>query len=229
MKSILIPNTRLKKILFDLEKLFERCCRDTERADWESVLPIEMFPYGSEQRCILATLFITATKGLSDKVSCGHFRIISPTLVGISLSDVEDPLYIASIMFQTSKWVKNSVHLAKLFKYIKYDLKGLFPKDFTFWVAMYEFGTKTASLFLKCAFNLKSVVPVDTHVKIMSKQLMLTNGTSTDEICWQLSKFIDPEISIRLNDYMGSIRQKLVKNKEDPKIILVWQIFEHSS
>ena len=158
-------------------------------------------------------MFLTATQGLADKVSCNHFRVVSQKHKNVLLKDVQEEKHIASIMLQTSKWVKNSVQLSKIFWHIKNELNGQFPKDLHFLTKFHLIGTKTASLFLWLAFSIHTVVPVDMHAKLCACKLGLANTQNTDEIAWQLVKFVPPSKSGRFNDVCGSLRQKMVSDR----------------
>jgi hypothetical protein len=111
----------------------------------EKVFPRGNFFLESTCRCVLGTCFIKATNGLSDKVSCGYFREVVKKFRMVTLNDVCDESFLASMLQQTSKWVKNSIILAKLFRHIRDDLGGNFPTDIKTWVGFYEFGTSPSN------------------------------------------------------------------------------------
>jgi hypothetical protein len=85
-----------------------------ERNHWETVL--ESLPVGSVARFVLALFFIKATNGVSDKVSCPHFKELAETIAHLlSLDIYKEPLVIAAMLRQTSKWVKNTVSVLYIF------------------------------------------------------------------------------------------------------------------
>jgi hypothetical protein len=85
----------------------KHCFRE-ERNNWRKVL--EHFNIGSPERFIWGLFFLKSTNGVADKVSCGHFlKVISNNPPPLSLAIYKNPEIIASIIRQTSKWVKNTV------------------------------------------------------------------------------------------------------------------------
>ena len=146
---------------------------------------------------------------MGDKVSCGHFQKVISNNPTISLDAHKDPQWFASILQQTSKWVKNTFVLVNIFKYIQEEWNGVPSQDFKDWINFYEIGTKTAALLLHLAFNKSSALPVDSHVWHAFRKWEWTNAKSPDEWSWQASTWMDPAYFIKTNDAIGSIRQSL--------------------
>jgi hypothetical protein len=104
------PPTTFESDLATLLIFSKRNCGDMERNNWESVL--ESLPLGSVSRFVLALFFIKSTNGVSDKVSCPHFKELAVTISHLlTLQIYLEPLVIAAILRQTSKWVKNTVRV----------------------------------------------------------------------------------------------------------------------
>ena len=147
-----------------------------------------------------------------DKVSCGHFLIVVANHPHITLDIYKDPLLIASILRQTSKWVKNTFVLVNIFRHIQEEWKNIPSQDFNDWLKFYEIGPKTASLLFHAAFDKAVTLPVDSHVWFAFKKWNWTNAKTPDECSWQASQWIPPDYFIKTNDVIGSIRQQLAEN-----------------
>jgi hypothetical protein len=90
-----------------LQEFSSKYCKDAQRHHWRKVLePLEL---GSETRFIWALLFLKSTNGVADVVSCGHFQAVIAKHPPLTLEVYKNPQLIASILRQTSKWVKNTV------------------------------------------------------------------------------------------------------------------------
>ena len=87
-----------------LSNFATHCCPLAERNNWRKVL--DPLKKGSMERFLWSLLFLKSTNGVADKVSCGHFSKVVRSKPHISLDLCENPKLIASIMRQTSKWVK---------------------------------------------------------------------------------------------------------------------------
>lgn len=190
-------------------------CRESaqsERNRWEDVLgPFEI---GSLDRVLWAVAFLKSTNGVADKVSCGHFRKLITKCPTLSLEIHKDPYALASLIRQTSKWVKNTFVLINIFKHIKYEWSGVPSQDFHDWLNFYEIGPKTASLLLHSAFNKAAALPVDSHVWFAFRKWGWTNAKTPDECSWQASLWIPPAYYIKTNDVIGSIRQALADKEK---------------
>jgi hypothetical protein len=90
-----------------LSDFVESSCKKAERNNWMKVLA--PFPVGSLQRFLWALFFLKSTNGVADKVSCGHFVKVVANHPPLTLAIHRDPELVASIIRQTSKWVKNTV------------------------------------------------------------------------------------------------------------------------
>jgi hypothetical protein len=94
-------------------------CPLAERNNWRKVLaPVSSSTELKVERFIWALLFLKSTNGVADKVSCGHFSKVVKDHPPITLQIYKDPLLIASILRQTSKWVKNTVSQRLIILYI---------------------------------------------------------------------------------------------------------------
>ena len=85
-------------------------CAKAERNNW--LLVVDRYEIGSIVRFVWCLLFIKCTNGVSDKVSCGHFKILVQNVDTVAMYGLElykHPKLIAAILRQTSKWVKNTV------------------------------------------------------------------------------------------------------------------------
>jgi endonuclease III len=190
-------------------------CRYAYRNNWNSVLR-PMDP-GSLERTLWALAFLKSTNGVADAVSCGHFRTLialskANKAVQISLDLCDSPLVIASLIRQTSKWVKNTFVLVNIFRHIRDKWNGVPSKNFTDWLQFYEVGPKTAALFFHAAFDIPATLPVDSHVWHAFKKWNWTNAKTPDECSWQASRWMPPDYFIKTNDAIGSIRQSLARN-----------------
>ena len=58
------------------------------------------------------------------------------------------------------------------------------------WIIFHEFATKSAALLLKLVLNKDTSVPIDIQVKTVAECFGLTNGTTDDEVIWQLKQII---------------------------------------
>jgi endonuclease III len=192
-------------------------CIAAERNRWEDVL--SPFPIGSLQRVLWAVAFLKSTNGVADKVSCGHFRAVISKFPSFSLEIYKDPQTLAAILRQTSKWIKNTFVLVKIFKHIHEKMDGVPPQEFNYWINFYEIGTKTAALLLHAAFNKSSTLPVDSHVWHAFRKWEWTNAKSTDECSWQASQWMDLSYFIKTNDAIGSIRQTLADKSKKHRLI----------
>jgi endonuclease III len=119
----------------------------------------------------------------------------------------------------TSKWVKNTFVLMKIFWHIETEWKGLPSEDFSDWLCFYEIGPKTGSLIFHAAYSKMMTLPVDSHIWHAFSHWGWTNAKGTDECSWQASQWMDPSYFIVRNDVIGSIRQTLA-NKRSHKVIL---------
>jgi hypothetical protein len=102
-----LPKTVLEQIQ-SLHKYAKENCGEEERMGWGLVL--QDLKLDTEERFAWALLFIKSTNGVADKVTCNHFRKAIERVVGQLSIDrlAANPLQIAAIIRQTSKWVKNS-------------------------------------------------------------------------------------------------------------------------
>jgi hypothetical protein len=191
---------------------------------------LDPFPIGSQQRFLWALLFLKSTNGVADKVSCGHFCNVIKHHPVLTMEIHKNPLKIASILRQTSKWVKNTVsymnkcrttipnhHLTfpkkfvivHILSHISEDLNGSIPQDFDSWLNFHEIGPKTASLLFHAAFGKQSTLPTDSHVWYAFTKMKWTNATTEDECSWQATLWMDPNYFVKTNDCIGSVRQIL--------------------
>jgi hypothetical protein len=90
-----------------LHNFTTRKCTTAERNNWMDVLI--RFEIGTQERFIWALLFLKSTNGVADKVSCRHFQRVIESEGALPFDIYKDPYCIASILRQTSKWVKNTV------------------------------------------------------------------------------------------------------------------------
>jgi endonuclease III len=192
-------------------------CPNSERNNWGKVL--HKIPLGSLQRLLWGIAFLKSTNGVADTVSCGHFRKLIEQSPDISLELCEHPLQVASMIRQTSKWVKNTFVIINIFRYIKENWYGIPCDDFHRWINFYEIGPKTASLLLHAVWDKSSTLPVDSHVWDAFRLWEWTNATTADECSWQASCWMPDEYFIKTNDAIGSIRQSLA-NKSSQHILL---------
>ena len=193
------------------------CCPSAQRNNWLEVL--SPFKIGTTERFLWALLFLKSTNGVADKVSCGHFRLVVKNHPPISMDLYKEPLKIASILRQTSKWVKNTVVLVNILRHIQVDLKGEIPMRFSDWLNYYEIGPKTASLLFHAAFGQQHTVPIDSHVWYAFNKLKWTNAKYREECSWQASQWISPKYFITTNDAIGSIRQTLANRVTKQKAL----------
>jgi endonuclease III len=190
---------------------------ESERNRWEEVL--QSFSIGSLERVLWAVAFLKSTNGVADKVSCGHFRKIISKSPPLSLDLHKDPYAIASLLRQTSKWVKNSFVIINIFKHIQEQWNGVPSDDLHDWLKFYEIGPKTASLILHAAFNKSTALPVDSHVWYAFRKWKWTNAKTPDECSWQASSWIPSNYYIKTNDVIGSLRQALADPKTRHKVL----------
>ena len=110
------------EIMDELVQFTTSRCKNAERSNWNSVLqPLQP---GSLERVLWAIAFLKSTNGVADAVSCGHFRCLiqkslDSKIPKMSLDICDNPLLLASWLRQTSKWVKNTFILIKIFRHIK--------------------------------------------------------------------------------------------------------------
>ena len=95
-------------------------------------------------------------------------------------------------------------------KYIRDELHETFPTKMDFWCKVKGINSKTAALIVYCLTGESVACPVDVHVQEFSIALGHTNGTTPDEICWQLQelKLVHPNEGVEWNDACGSICQQ---------------------
>ena len=94
---------------------------------------------GSLKRCMVALLFIKATNGVADAVTVPYFKEITKQMADenndlfhMTLEDLMHPEYVAPLICQCSKWVKNTYFICGVAQYI-IDHKGLeFSNDESF-------------------------------------------------------------------------------------------------
>ena len=206
------------------------CLNDMERNKWNTVL--DKLPPGL-QKDIITFMFCKSTNGTGDKITCPHFRAIIDQLIEESEDATElqnisldmDWQRIVQLILGTSVWVKNTVVILKVLKYVKEVWRGEFPRKMEPWLECDEIGTKTAALLLFCLTGKAEYCPCDMHVMDSCEKLGYTNAMSEDELCWQLRKWLTEEYNIAFNDAVGSIAQKykdggfefmLQKGRENP-------------
>jgi endonuclease III len=129
-----------------------------------------------------------------------------------SLDMHKNPLAIAAILRQTSKWVKNTFVLINIFRHIEEEWNGVPSQNFDDWINFYEIGPKTAALLFHSIFDTPVTVPVDSHVWHAFKAWKWTNAKTTDECSWQASQWVPAPYFIKTNDVIGSIRQQLAEH-----------------
>jgi endonuclease III len=195
-------------------------CKETmesERNRWSDVLA--PFEIASLDRVLWAVAFLKSTNGVADKVSCGHFRKLIGKHPNMSLAIHQNPQEIASLLRQTSKWVKNTFVLVGIFKHIEQKWNGKPSQDLHDWLNFREIGPKTAALLLHAAFNKATALPVDSHVWYAFRKWGWTNAKSPDECSWQSSRWIPPDYYIKTNDTIGSIRQSLADKEKRHRVL----------
>jgi endonuclease III len=206
-----MSNAKIKKII----KFAKEHCSGMLREGWESEMYIfDDTARGREKRCILALLYIKATNGASDAITVPHFKALAKKmndredpLYNITLQKLVDPLYVASLIRRCSKWIKNSVFIANLCKYLIENKGGTFDHDFEFWVSLFEFGPKSTALFMWAAFNKRKWLAADSHVFHSMLAIDWTNSTTPEELAWSSMYTVDEQFAITLNDALGSIGQ----------------------
>jgi endonuclease III len=185
----------------------QKYCSQSQRNNWGKVL--EGLEIGSVERLLWAIAFLKSTNGVADTVSCRHFRSLIKQSPTINLEMYEQPLEIASMIRQTSKWVKNTFVIVNIFRHIKENWKGVPCDDFHRWINFYEIGPKTAGLLFHAVWEKSVTLPVDSHVWDAFQLWSWTNAKTPDECSWQASKWMPPDYFIKTNDAIGSIRQTL--------------------
>ena len=158
------PNLSYREVIDTLSHFVLNCkeCSKSERDNWSDVLsPLSI---GSLDRVLWSIAFLKSTNGVADKVSCGHFRHLIKDNNTLSIRSHEDLYKVASILRQTSKWVKNTFVVTNIFRYIEQEWNGVPSQDFSKWLDFYEIGPKTGSLIFYAAFGKMMTLPVDSHV-----------------------------------------------------------------
>jgi endonuclease III len=166
-----------------------------------------------------ATAFLKSTNGVADKVSCGHFQKLIAKSPNIDIDIYKNPHEIASIIRQTSKWVKNTFVLINIFQYIKEVWNNEPSQNFHEWINFHEMGPKTVGLLFHSVFEKSVALPVDSHVWYAFRQWGWTNATTPDECSWQATQWIPQTYFIKTNDAIGSIRQSLADKTKKLSIL----------
>lgn len=214
------PTTETFRIQLDsLNEFSMRHCQHAQRNNWNKVLPADKLPFGSLERLLWALAFLKTTNGVADKVSCGHFLKLIQNKPNLSIESYNDPYFIASLIRQTSKWVKNTFVIVNIFRHIKEQWNSLPSENFHDWINFYEIGPKTAALLFHAAFNQAVTLPVDSHVWHAFKAWNWTNAKSPDECSWQAYNWMPPEYFIKTNDTIGSIRQSIAEKSKTKRIL----------
>ena len=214
------PPVSYINLLASLAQFVKDCkaCSASERNNWHDVL--SPFPIGSLSRVLWSIAFLKSTNGVADKVSCGHFRTIIKKSHQLSIEIYNDPYAIASILRQTSKWVKNTFVIMNIYRHIHLIWNNVPSQNFSEWLEFYEIGPKTASLIFHAAFGKLTTLPVDSHVMHAFSKWGWTNAKSPDECSWQASQWMDPSLFLSTNDTIGSIRQTLADHRGRRQVIL---------
>jgi hypothetical protein len=94
-------------VLENIHRIAHLTCSNTPRFKWMETL--QSLPPGVS-RFVWCLMFCKATNGVSDVVVCQHFKIAITKIGALTMEDlIADPVLIARILRQTSKWAKNSV------------------------------------------------------------------------------------------------------------------------
>ena len=154
--------------------------KHTERANWESVF--DPLPLNSESRFCWGLLFSKSTNGVSDKITCNHFRKIIKKVGDLTLDKIiDDEIFICRLLCNSSKQNMNTVAVQNVCNFIVKENKRNFCLKFEELINFRDFAPKTVSLLLYCVFNKVTTVIVNRHVKNISKALGWCHSVSDDD------------------------------------------------
>jgi hypothetical protein len=128
------PQPWLHSLLSSTMEFAELNCRSTERQNWSSVLdPILQ----EESKFVLAAIFIKSTNGVGDANTCRHYREVVERgeYNQITIDDcLSDEFLVPRLCRRCSKWVKNTAILIKIFRDVKENCGGQFPRNYEGWL-----------------------------------------------------------------------------------------------
>ena len=181
------------------------------RMDWISVL--DPLVYGSEERNIMALLYIKCTNGVSDASVVEYFRELImmkkkqyPNSPMVTLDICDHLEELAAVLWPTSKGTKNTVACANILRYIRDECGGVFPEDMTTWVKFHEIGPKSAALIIYCIIKESVDCPVDRWVFKYCKKLgYCISANHPDAMSFLLAHWLHDNLGIPFNNALGSV------------------------
>ena len=99
--------------------------------------------------------------------------------------------------------------------------KGAIPIEFDDWTRYHEMGPKTVALLLWTFLGKETTIPVNSHVFLFMRSLMLTNAKTEEECSWQMQKYAQKGSFISIINSIGSTGQTMSTPNGRMAVILV--------
>lgn len=109
---------------------------------------------------------------------------------------------LEKIIYSTGFYKSKAKYLKGIGKLLVKKYNGKVPEDCTSLITLPGVAKKTAHLVMAKAFDMRTGVAVDTHVKRIAPRLGWTKHTNPDKIAQDLEKLLPKEKYLEANEYL---------------------------